>query len=122
MPEIVNPETHHERSDVNVRALLMFMAIFVVFAAISHFVLYGMFKYFALMARNRTTAPLTDVLRPPDAALPQQPRLQPFPNRDPRGEMMSPKVTTPVVDMEQMRATEEQALHTPGWVDRQKGI
>ncbi|MDQ6803269.1 MAG: hypothetical protein M3041_20905 [Acidobacteriota bacterium] len=122
MPENVNPETHHERSDVNVRALLMAMAIFVVFAAISHFVLYGMFKYFAQMARNRTSAPLTDVLRPPDAAIPQVPRLQPFPNRDPSGEMMPPNATTPTVDMEDMRATEEQALHTPGWVDKQKGI
>ncbi len=122
MPEIVNPETHHERSDVNVRALLMFMVIFVVFAAISHFVLYGMFKYFAQMARNKTAAPLTDVLRPPDAAIPQSPRLQPFPNRDPRGQMMPPLATTPVVDMEEMRATEEQTLHTPGWVDKQKGI
>jgi hypothetical protein len=122
MPEIVNPETHHERSDVNVRALLMFMVIFVVFAAISHFVLWGMFKYFAQMARNKTAAPLTDVLRPPDAAIPQGPRLQPFPNRDPRGQMMPPLATTPVVDMEEMRATEEQALHTPGWVDKQKGI
>jgi hypothetical protein len=122
MPEIVNPETHHEKSDVNVRALLWFMAIFVVFAAISHFVLWGMFKYFAEMARNRTNAPLTEVARPPDASIPQQPRLQPFPNRDPRGNMMAPLTTTPTVDMEEMRATEEQALHTPGWVDRQKGI
>jgi hypothetical protein len=122
MPEIVNPETHHERSDVNARALLMFMAIFVVFAAISHFVLYGMFKYFAQMARNRTTAPLTDVLRPPDASIPQQPRLQPFPDRDPGGQTMPPRATSPVIDMEEMRATEEQALHTPGWVDKQKGI
>jgi len=122
MPDIVNPETHHERSDVNVRALLIFMVIFVVFAAISHFLLWGMFKYFAQMARNRTTAPLTDVLRPPDAAIPQEPRLQPFPNRDRRGDMMPPNSTTPVVDMEQMRVTEEQALHTPGWVDKQKGI
>ena len=24
--------------------------------------------------------------------------------------------------MEQMRATEEKALHSPGWVDKQKGI
>ena len=80
MPEIVNPETHHERSDVNVRALLIFMAIFIVFAAISHL------------------------------------------NRDPRGTMMPPNTTTPVVDMEDMRAADEQALHTPGWVDRQKGV
>jgi len=122
MPDIVNPETHHERSDVNVRALLMFMVIFVVFAAISHFLLWGMFKYFAQMARNRTTAPLTDVLRPPDAAIPQEPRLQPFPNRDQSGAMMPPNSTTPAVDMQEMRATEEQALHTPGWVDKQKGI
>jgi hypothetical protein len=122
MPEIVNPETHHERSDVNVRALLMFMAIFVIFAAVSHFLLYGMFKYFAQMARNTTAAPLTDVQRPPDAAIPQQPRLQPFPDRDPRGQMMPPRATSPVVDMDEMRATEEQALHTPGWVDKQKGI
>jgi len=122
MPEIVNPETHHERSDVNVRALLMAMAIFVVFAALSHLLLFGMFKFFAQMARNRTTAPLTDVLRPPDAALPQQPRLQPFPNVDQRGQMLPPNTTTPIVDMEQMRVTEEQALHTPGWVDKPKGI
>ena len=122
MPDIVNPETHHERSDVNVRALLMFMVIFVVFAAISHFLLWGMFKYFAQMARNRTTAPLTDVLRPPGAAIPQEPRLQPFPNRDQRGAMMPPNSTTPAVDMQEMRATEEQALHNPGWVDKQKGI
>ena len=122
MPEIVNPETHHERSDVNVRALLMFMAIFIVFAAVSHLLLWGMFKYFAQMARNRTTAPLTDVQRPPDAAIPQGPRLQPFPDRDTRGEMKPPNSTTPIVDMAQMQATEEQALHTPGWVDKQKGI
>jgi hypothetical protein len=122
MPEIVNPETHHERSDVNVRALLISMAIFVGFAAVSHFILYGMFKYFAQMARNKTAAPLTDVLRPPDAAIPQLPRLQPFPNRDPRGEMLPPNATTPGVDMEEMRATDERLLHTPGWVDRQKGI
>lgn len=122
MPDDVNAETHRERSDVNVRALLIFMAIFVVFGAVSHFMLWGMFKYFAQMARNRTAAPLTDVLRPPDAAIPQQPRLQPFPSRDPRGAMMPPNTTTPVVDMEEMRATEEQALHNPGWVDREKGI
>src|SRR5258708_1919613 len=116
MPEIVNPETHHERSDVNVRALLMFMAIFVAFAVVTNFLVWGMFKYFAQLSRNRTAAPLTDVLRPPDAAIPQGPRLQPFPDRDPRGATMPPNVTTPAVDMEHMRATEEQALHRPGWV------
>src|SRR5438067_3866093 len=120
MPEIVNPETHHEKSDVNVRALLWSMAIFVVFAAVSHFVLYGMFKFFAARARNTTVAPLTSMA--PGSSVPQQPRLQPFPNQDQRGREMPPNVSTPIVDMEEMRATEEQALRNPGWVDRQKGI
>jgi len=122
MPDIVNPETHHERSDVNVRALLWFAAIFIIFAALSHLVLWMMFKYFASMARNTTSTPLTAIARPADASIPQQPRLQPFPNRDQKGNPIPPNVTTPVVDMEEMRATEEQALHTPGWVDKQKGI
>lgn len=120
MPEIVNPETHHEKSDVNVRALLWSMAIFVVFAAFSHLVLYGMFKYFAEMSRNSTAPPLTSLA--PASSVPQQPRLQPFPNADQRGKDMPPNSSTPVVDMEGMRVTEEQALHTPGWIDRQKGI
>jgi len=122
MPDIVNPETHHEKSDVNVRALLWSMAIFIVFAAVTHFMVWGMFKYFAEMARNRTNAPMTAVAIPPDAAIPQQPRLQPFPNRDQRGAMMPPIVTTPVVDMKEMQQSEDQALNNPGWVDRQKGI
>ena len=122
MPDIVNPETHHERSDVNVRALLWFAAIFVIFAAISHLGLWLMFKQFAKTVRHRQSAPLTAMAKPADMAIPQQPRLQPFPNRDQRGAMMPPNNTTPVVDMEEMRATEEQALHSPGWVDKQKGI
>jgi hypothetical protein len=122
MPEIVNPETHHERSDVNVRALLWFAVIFVVFAAFSHLLLWMMFKYFAGKARNVRSTPLTAIARPADASIPRMPRLQPFPNRDPRGAMIAPNVTTPVVDMEEMRAIEEKALRNPGWVDRQKGI
>jgi cytoskeletal protein RodZ len=122
MPEIINPETHHERSDVNVRALLWFMVIFIVFAAISHLLLWIMFKYFAEQARTTTTAPLTSVARPPEASIPQPPRLQPFPNRDRRGDVLPPKTTTPEMDMEEMRAAEEEALHKPAWIDRQKGI
>lgn len=119
---LVNPETHHERSDVNVRALLWSMVIFVVFAAVSHVLLYAMFKYFAERARNQTDAPLTMLARPPDASIPTEPRLQPFPNRDQRGAPMPPNTDTPATDMEIMNATEEQALHNAGWIDRQKGI
>ena len=45
MPEIVNPDTHHEKSDVNVRALLWAVVIFIVFGAVTHFLLYAQFHY-----------------------------------------------------------------------------
>ncbi|HYU77547.1 MAG TPA: hypothetical protein VEK56_01095 [Vicinamibacterales bacterium] len=122
MPEIVNPETHRERSDVNVRALLWFAAIFIVFAAVTHLTLWLMFKHFARMARQNNAPALTQVVRPANASIPQTPRLQPFPQRGQRGTTMPPNASTPVVDMEEMRATEEQTLNNPGWVDRQRGI
>jgi hypothetical protein len=127
MPEhedqaVLNPETHHEKSDVNVRALLWSVVIFIAFAAVSHMLIWAMFKYFAEVARGTTNAPLTSVARPADAMIPQEPRLQPFPNRDRVGNMMPPISTTPVTDMENMRHGEEYALHNAGWVDRQKGI
>jgi hypothetical protein len=119
MPEDVNPETHHEKSDVNVRALLWFVAIFVVFGALTAGIVYAMFNHFANMERRATTAPLTQVPRPPGANVPQIPRLQPF---ETKGPLEAPNTSTPVVDMEEMRVNEEQALGNPGWVDRQKGI
>jgi hypothetical protein len=117
MPEIVNPETHHEKSDVNVRALLWAVVIFIVFGGVTHLLLYMQFNVFRQMFRGATNAPLTSIARPPDAAVPQEPRLQPFKMRD-----VPPNANTPVTDMDDMRAAEEKALHTAGWVDREKGI
>jgi hypothetical protein len=116
MPEIVNPETHHEKSDVNVRALLWAVVIFIAFAAVTHAVLYLQFRFYRSLFRGKTNAPLTAVARPANANVPPEPRLQPFTSPQP------PYTVTPVTDMEKMRAAEEQALHTPGWVDKQRGI
>ena len=118
MPEIVNPETHHEKSDVNVRALLWAVVVFIVFAALTHGVLYLQFNLYRKLFRGKSNPPpLTAMVRSADASVPAEPRLQPFKAGD-----RPPNTSTPVVDMEQMRAAEEQALHTPGWVDKQKGI
>ena len=122
MPEAVNRETHHEKSDVNVRALLWFVVIFILFAAVSHLVLYLQFRFYRAMFRGKTNAPLTAVARPADVAVPPEPRLQPFDTRNVSGAVNPPYTSTPVTDMEQMRAAEEKALHSAGWVDRQKGI
>ena len=125
MPEqddIVNAETHHEKSDVDVRALLWFVVIFIGFAVVSHALLWVMFKQFAKRARLRNTAPLTSVARPVDAGTPIEPRLQPFPTRERSGTMVPPNRSTPEVDMELMRESEEHALRNPAWIDREKGL
>lgn len=120
--EIVNVETHHETSDVNVRALLWFVAIFIVFAAVSHVVIWVMYRWLRQRDRVQTAPPLTAITRPVGVETPPQPRLQPFPDRAPDGKVEAPYTTTPVMDLQQMRAAEEEALTTPAWIDQQKGI
>jgi len=119
--EVVNVETHHEESDVNVRALLWFVVIFIVFAAVTHAALFGLFHFLRNLERGNANAPLTSMDRPPDMDIPQSPRLQPFPTKQ-GSEVIPPYGSTPVVDMEEMRAREQQVLNNYGWVDKQKGI
>jgi hypothetical protein len=113
--DIVNPETRHEDSDVNVRALLWAVVIFIVFAFVTHAVLYLQFHAYARHFRNESSQPLTMMQRPSN--VPPTPRLQPFPN-----DKVPPNASTPLTDMAEMRAAEDEALNKPGWVDKQKGI
>ncbi len=116
--DLFNPETHHEHSDVPVRPLFWFIAIFIVFAIVSHVALFLLYKAFATGERNRMDPPQTQVARPADASVPKnQPLLQPFP----RGEAV-PYRQTPVTDLEDMRHNEKQVLENYGWVDKQTGV
>jgi hypothetical protein len=118
---LVNRETHHEKSDVNVRALLIAVVVFILFAIVTHILLYFMFKFFVRIENGRTNAPLSAVKRPAGMDVPAEPRLQPFPS-DRQGEVVAPNANTPVTDMEDMRANEEKAQTTYGWIDQPKGI
>src|SRR5881394_4377919 len=106
--ELHNVETSHEKSDVNVRALLWSVAIFIVFAFITHGLLYVMFHFFAEIAREQTNEPMTDLARPANMSVPQTPRLQPLEMRDAHNAVMPPNASTPVIDMNEMRAHEEE--------------
>ena len=119
---IVNVETHREKSDVDARALMWFAVIFVIFAVVTHFALWILFRFFIRMERRQSTAPLTEMARPADMNVPAEPRLQPFPKKAPTGALLPPNMLTPATDMDQMRAAEDRALHSYGWVDQQKGI
>jgi len=113
--EIVNAETHHEDSDVNIRALFWSVVIFVIFAVVTHLVLYTQFHAYARYFRKESSQPLTMMPRPP--AVPDTPRLQPFPSKT-----ILPTANTPVTDMAGMRKAENESLNKAGWIDQQKGI
>lgn len=119
----VNLETHHEESDVNVRALIWFIVIFIAFAIVTNVAIWGLFRFFVVLERGNTRAPMTALAMPRDANIPSVPRLQPFPGRDPvTGQILPPPASTPVKDMNEMRAAEDAALNgPPQWVDQQLG-
>jgi len=117
---VLNPETHHETSDVDVRGILWFVVIFVAFAVVTHIVLYFLYGFFVHKARGDIQPPRTAIKIP--VQLPQTPLLQPLLQKDSAGREIPPYSSTPVTDMAEMRAAEEQALKNPGWVDKQHGI
>lgn len=120
---IVNTDTQHEESDVNVRALMIFLIVFIVFAVFTHFLIYFMYKGFVHMERRSSAAnpALTAMARPADASVPATPRLQPFPAKLRDGEVAPPYRNTPVIDMAEMRRTQDEHLASYGWVDAKKG-
>lgn len=121
--DLFNPETHHEHSDVPVRPLWIAMIVFLVFAVVSHVVLWFLYKAFVMGERNRDEVPLTAIARPANAGVPQnQPLLQPFPREGSDGNPLPPNRATPVVDLIEMRAAEKAVLDSYGWVDRQHGV
>jgi hypothetical protein len=119
MPEpIVNPETHHEKSDVSVRALIWFAVICAVSGLIIHGVLFLFFRGLIKLERNRNTGSMTAMARPEDMSVPKnQPLLQPFPRKE-----VKPYQNTPVTELGDMRSAEQRTLTTYGWVDPQKGV
>jgi len=75
-----------------------------------------MYGQFVKHENKRQNVPLTMMQRPESMIIPAVPRLQPFPGAVP------PMVSTPVTDMEEMRAAQDKALNSYGYVDRQKGV
>ena len=79
----------------NVKALLGFVVVFLVFAVITHIVLYLMFNHYRTIFRGHTNEPLTAIERPAGADVPVEPRLQPFASKDAKGDAVPPTAATP---------------------------
>ena len=119
--DIMNVDTHREKSDVNVRALIWTVIITVGISAVSFVAIWYMFRILESRQRAEVTAatPLTSMQRPADMSVPkEQPLLQPFQRR---AEDLPPYADTPVIDLQKMRMNEETALSSYAWIDQQKG-
>jgi hypothetical protein len=75
---IQNPDVSHEKSDVNIRSIIMFAGGLLVFGVIVHILMWLMFNFMEERARNSEPPPrpmaLTDKER-----MPPEPRLQAAP-------------------------------------------
>jgi hypothetical protein len=101
----VNPEVHHEQSDVNIRAILGFGAALFVVAAVVHVLIYVLFGYFDSRENAKVPAeyPLAATQ---EHRKPPEPRLQ----------------TDPRQDLADLRAKEDEVLGSYGWVDKNAGL
>ena len=99
------PVTSHEGSDVNLRAILGFLAGLTVACVFINFLVWLLFTYFSVR-ESRQPAPVFPLAVQKENRLPPEPRLQVHP-RD---------------DLRDLRAMEDEILTTYSWVDQGAGI
>jgi len=103
LPDLSQPESRHETSDINVWAVGKFAIALGILCVAALGLLFGLFRYF----QSETGGPMPKSELNVDARrLPPQPRLQ----------------QAPITDLKEMRAAEDQLLTSYGWVDREHGV
>ena len=99
-----NVDTHHEESDINVRAIIWFVVVLGSIVLAINVSMWGMFR--VLQHFERTNEPYVTPLARPAGETPPEPRLQ----------------TTPWTDLHTFRADQQQYLDGYGWVDEKLGV
>ena len=99
-----NNQHRHEDSDVNAWAVGKFAIALMILCGAALVILAGLFKFF--QSREAGTEPSPSATRAGTRRQPPEPRLQ----------------DKPVLDLQAMRAAEDQVLNSYGWVDRPGGV
>ena len=103
MEENKHPQGHHETSDVDTWAAGKFGIALALTCILSLAMLFGLFRYFQVGY----------------GALPQRGSVE----FDPAKVFPQPQLqTSPSLDLRAIRAAEEEALNSYGWVDKQNGV
>jgi hypothetical protein len=105
MPDLSNPENRFEHRDVSFKALTRFAIGLVITTIFSAGLVLGMFQY---LLKREGGVPASRIESPAQDArqLPPEPRLE----------------ETPALDLQEMRAAEEQVLTHYAWLDQANGI
>jgi hypothetical protein len=99
-----NPDTSHEHADINVRAVVWFVAVLSAVVLSINASMWGMFR--VLQHYERKNDPYVTPLARPAGEAPPQPGLQ----------------TTPWLDLRTFRAEQRSYLDGYGWVDEKLGV
>ena len=106
-----HPKSAHEKSDVDLTYIVIFSLALVAMAFVVYIALWWMFDHFSVRQARLNPPPSALVLRG-EQQRPPEPRLQGVPGHE----------TQPVEDLERMRASEDAALNSYGWVDQTAGV
>ncbi len=101
----LNPDVHHEESDVNVRAILWFVVGFIVIMVLIYLAMAGLFVGLKSMEASKDAEPLT-MVKLPHPRVPPEPRLQ----------------VNPGLDMKILSAEYTKQMSTEGWIDEKRGV
>ena len=99
-----NPDTAHEESDINVRAIIWFVAVLTIIVILTDVAMWALFKGLAHYEATQDP-PVSPLFIPAGRPLPA-PGLQ----------------TTPWTDLKHYRADADAYLHGYGWVDEKAGV
>ncbi len=97
---------HHESSDVNIRAIFMFVIGLLVVTATTYGVVWGLFVYLDRAATRDLSGRVYPLAAGQEDRLPPEPRLQ----------------TNPKADLSDLRTSERELLESYSWVDRNAGV
>src|SRR4029453_14632787 len=104
--ELVNENVHHEESDINIRAIVMFIVVLAAIVIACDVLVLGLFKLFDKIEDKGKPAVSAVAAAPAQVTDFPPPSLQ----------------TTPWADLQKLRAQETAHLHGYGWVDQGAGI
>jgi hypothetical protein len=102
--QLHNPDVAHEHSDINVRAIIVFLVVLTVVGLVAAGAMWGVFVFLENQAAQND--PTLSPLAAPAGQLPPEPRL----------------ITNEPAALEKQREQEQKLLEGGDWVDRGTGV